>query len=243
MSDPCADKLAHKRSSSSSQDTAETTAETGVRVPPLRSILKALQVRPVLPSVVRQVIEQRHYLHSMPAASRRCFGVFLDAELVGAVVFTSGPRQGFRLLTAAKPQDVSVLARLWLSDSLPPNSESRVIGIVLREIRRSTRWKLILSYADPTAGHVGTIYQATGWHYLGQTEANSYVDLGDGHLHHPRSVYTRFGSNSIGHLRATGVRAARRFMPGKHRYAWVLDPSWQWRLKAKALPFPHKGAC
>lgn len=222
---------------SSKQDAADSTAEMAVQVRPLCSTVKALQVRPVAPGVIRSIIEQKHYLHSMPAVSKLCFGVYLGESLEGAVVFTSGPRQGFKILEAAKPQDVSVLARLWLSDALPKNSESRVIGYVLRYIRHHTTWKLLLSYADPLAGHSGTIYQATGWYYLGQTEANSYISL-DGKIYHPRTIYNRYGSNSLTHLKSTGVAATRHLTPGKYRYVYLLNPSWKWRLRQPALPYP-----
>jgi hypothetical protein len=227
------------RESSNEQDAPETTGETAVQGRPSRSIPKALQVEQVRPSVVRPLMEQHHYLHSMPAAARRCYGVSLDGTLHGGVVFTSGARHGHRLLAAAKPQEVATLARLWLSDALPTNSESRVLGIVLRDLRRTTNWRLLLSYADPAAGHVGTIYQATGWIYLGQTAGETYVRLNDGRLHHPRSVYERFGSNNIGHLRATGVPAAREFVGGKFRYACLLDSAWSWRLRGARHPYPQ----
>lgn len=227
------------RESSKQQDTPDATGKMAVQLRPSRSIPKTLAVRPVPPVVVRPLIEHEHYLRSMPAAPRRCFGVALGDELVGAVVFTSGARHGHRLLAAASPQEVATLARLWLSDVLPRNSESRVLGIVLRELRRTTPWKLVLSYADPAVGHVGTIYQATGWLYLGETAGETYVRLGDGKLHHPRSVYERFGSNRVGHLRSTGVPARREPVGGKHRYAYVLDPAWGWRLRGLARPYPR----
>lgn len=224
------------RESSNEQDTPDTTGETAVQGRPSRSILKRLRVEPVMPSMVRPLMVDHHYLHRMPAAPRRCYGVFLDGVLVGGVVFTSGARNGHRMLSAAAPQDVATLARLWLSDDLPPNSESRVLGIVLRDLRRTTDWKLLLSYADPGAGHIGTIYQATGWTYLGETPGEHYVRLGDGQLYHPRSVYSRYGSNNIAHLRATGVYARREFVGGKHRYIYILDPAWTWRLRSLQQP-------
>lgn len=228
------------RGSSNEQDTAGTTAEMAVQGRPPRSIPKALIVRQVMPSIVRSVIEQEHYLHAMPAGSRACFGVYLDGSLVGAVVFTTGSRYGHRVLGGGKPDDVVTLARLWLSDGLPSNSESRVLGIVLRHLRRETSWKLVLSYADPAAGHVGTIYQASGWRYLGLSEPTSYVRLADGALHHPRTVSNRYGSNGIRHLQATGISARRELMAAKHRYAYLLDPAWTWRVHIAALPYPQK---
>lgn len=230
------------RESSNEQDAPDTTGETAVQGRPSRSLLKQLHVQRVPPSTVRPLMEEHHYLHSMPAAPRRCYGVFLDNALVGGAVFTSGARNGHRLLSAAASQDAATLARLWLSDDLPANSESRVLGIILRDLRRTTSWKLLLSYADPAAGHVGTIYQATGWTYLGLTPGESYVQLADSRLHHPRSIFTRYGSNSTRHLAATGVASRRVFVGGKHRYVYVLDPAWSWRLRPAAtlaLPRPR----
>lgn len=224
------------RESSNKQDTPDTTGETAVQGRPSRSILKRLRVERVTPAVVRPLMAEHHYLHSMPAAPRRCYGVFLDGVLHGGVVFTSGARNGHRLLAAARPQDVTTLARLWLSDDLPPNSESRVLGVVIRDLRRTTTWKLLLSYADPAAGHVGTIYQATGWTYLGQTADDTAIRLPDGRLHHKRSIYTKYGSNRIAHLRATGVPASPEVVSGKHRYVYVLDPAWRWRLRSVQQP-------
>lgn len=224
------------RGSSNEQDAPDSTGEVAVQDRLPRSILKRLRVERVRPSIVRPLMVEHHYLRSMPAASRRCYGVSLDGNLHGGLVFTSGARHGHRLLAAARPQEVATLARIWLSDALPPNSESRVLGIVLRDLRRTTDWKLLISYADPAVGHVGTIYQATGWRYLGQTPGEAYVRLADGRLHHPRSVYSHYGSNRIGHLHATGVPAAREFVVGKHRYVYLLDPAWSWRLRTVGQP-------
>ncbi len=227
-----------RRGSSKQQDAVDTTAETAVQLRPPRSIIKSLRVIPVKPSVVQPLVEQRHYLHSMPASTRLCFGVYLEASLVGAVLFTSGARHSHRLIGAATPQQVATLARLWLSDDLPANSESRVVGVVLQYLRRHTDWKLVVSYSDPAAGHVGTVYQAAGWLYIGQGEETGYLDLGDGRLHHPRSVSGAYGTGSVRHLWATGVPARRIRLPPKHRYLYVLDPAWRWRLRHSPMPYP-----
>jgi len=229
------------RESSNEQDAVHSRTETAVQVRPSRSIPKMLQVEPVRPAAIRDLITTEHYLHSMPPAPKRCFAIRLDGDLVGAVVFTNGSRHGHRLLAAAQPHEVATLARLWLRDDLPRNSESRVLGIVLRHLKRHTDWKLLISYADPSAGHVGTIYQASGWRYLGQGEPTAYVRLPDGRLHHPRSVYDQYGTNRVSHLRATGVDAERVSVSGKHRYVFVLDPSWAWRLTSEIQMYPRTG--
>jgi hypothetical protein len=186
------------------------------------------------------MMETKHYLHSMPAVVRLCFAVYFDNRLTGGVVFTQGGRHAHHLLQGASPGQVVTLARLWLADELPANSESRVLGIVTRKLIADGRYKLALSYADPAAGHVGTIYQAAGWLYVGTTQAERYFEL-DGVCIHPRTASDRFGTNSIAHLRRTGLAIVATKSPAKHRYAYVLDKRWRWRLSRQAQSYPKRG--
>jgi hypothetical protein len=176
----------------------------------------------------------------MPGVVRSCYAVHLGDELVGACIFTAGARHAHRLLAGARPTDVATLARFWMADDLPPNNESRVLSLILRELRRDGAYKLLVSFADPAAGHVGVIYQASGWTYLGTTEPERYFEL-DGKRIHPRSASSRFGSNSVAHLRRTGLAVVARTSPPKHRYAYVLDSSWRWRLRGMPRTYPKHG--
>jgi len=174
----------------------------------------------------------------MPPAAVTCFGVYLADQLVGAVVVTSGARNAPRLLNTANPLAVGTLARLWLEDTVPKNAESRVLAISARLLRQHGRVRALMSYADPAAGHIGTIYQAAGWRYLGQSQAGRYLDLGDG-PRHPRSVFSAYGTNRPSCLRKMGFPARSVLVGGKHRYCLVLDESWAWRLTAEQLPYPR----
>ncbi len=136
-----------------------------------RTALHLLRVCPLPISVAKALLVRKHYLHSLPGGTCLAFGVFLHSRLMGALTIGCGPSQAYRLVIGATRDHCAVLTRLWLDDELPANSESRVIGVVLRALRRSTSLAFLLSYADPTQGHVGTIYQATGWLYTGLSQA------------------------------------------------------------------------
>jgi hypothetical protein len=231
------------RWSSNEQDTRDTTREAAVQGRPQRSdsaciAPRHLQVRPISYRDAREPIERFHYLHSMPSGVVGSFGVYADGALAGAVVFANGNLNGHKLVSGSRPGDCATLARLWLDDQLGPNSESRVLGIVLRHLGRTTPLKFLLSYADPEAGHVGTIYQATNWIYLGPSGEAGYFDVGAGSLRHPRTVAEVFGTNSVRHLRATGIPARRVYIPGKHRYLYFLDANWRWRLRLPPWRYP-----
>ena len=202
--------------------------------------LHALQVQPVPFVAVKRLIERYHYLHSLPGGTMMTFGVLLERRLLGAIAFGAGPAQGYRLVGSACLGDCLALTRLWLSDELPSNSESRVLGIIIRALRKHTDIKFLVSYADPSQGHVGTIYQATGWLYTGLSQVMPLYDLGDGKVYHSRSLAHIYGTHSVRHFISRGVPVRLVPQAGKHRYVKFLDTSWESRLKVPVLPYPKK---
>lgn len=201
-----------------------------------------LTVQPIPIVIARVPVERHHYLHSVPGGTRLCLGVFDGASLQGVVVLGLGPRMAHRLVQGADPYDCLTLTRLWLDDALPRNSESWVIGQTVRFLRQHTPVKFLLSYADPSAGHVGTIYQATNWIYTGLSQAQPALDLGDGIARHTRSVGSALGTYSLAYLQAHGINAQRVAGTSKHRYVLFVDRRWRKRLAVGTFPYPKKGA-
>jgi hypothetical protein len=193
-------------------------------------------------TVAKTIMERHHYLHALPGGTRLAFGVFVESRLVGATTLGAGPFNAPSLVAGATSDDCLTLTRLWLSDRLPDNSESRVIGIVLRSLRKHTSIGFLLSYADPSKGHLGIIYQATNWLYIGISEPMPLYDLGDGKARHSRSVSHAYGSHSVAHLRRHGVPVTLLPQTAKHRYLYFLNRSWQERLRIPVLPYPKKEA-
>jgi|GEM_PF-599102 len=204
--------------------------------------LHDLEVRPIPVVVARKLLELRHYLHSLPGGTLLCFGLFAGPRLAGALTVGAGPALAYHLVEGATRDDCATLTRLWLSDELPHNSESRAISIVLRALRRHTALKFLVTYADPAAGHLGIIYQATNWLYSGLSEAMSMIDLGDGRVRHSRSVGQVFGTHSTEYLTRRGLQVRLVSQVAKHRYVYFLDPEWRNRLRVPVLSYPERGA-
>jgi len=115
-----------------------------------------------------------------------------------------------------------------------------VIGITLRALRRHTSLKVVVSYADPSQGHLGTIYQATNWLYTGLSERMPLYALGDGVLRHSRSFSHAFGTHSIEYFRRQGIDITVVSRGAKHRYMYLLDSSLRERLTVPVLPYPKE---
>ena len=205
-----------------------------------RAALQRIHVRPIPHRAAKVLLERKHYLHSMPGGTKLAFGAFVGNRLLGAVTLGVGAIEGRSLVGGASHDDCVTLTRLWLSDELPTNSESRVIGVVLRALRRHTSLKFVLSYADPAMGHVGVIYQAAGWLYTGLSQATPLYDLGDGRARHGRTLGHSFGTHSVEYLERFGVRV--RLVAGvpKHRYLYAIDPAVKTRITVPVLPYPKK---
>ncbi len=202
------------------------------------SPFRYLELIPVSASVAGDILVKAHYLHSYPGATSLALGVRYFKRMVGAITLGAGPTNVFRLVEGSQLKDSLTLTRMWLSDSLPRNSESWVLAKMIKELRRCTSLKFLVSYADPARGHLGTIYQASGWLYTGLSSATPLYDLGDGRQRHSRSVAQIMGTHSINYLRSAGLPATQIKQTPKHRYICFLDPTWRSRLKVPILPYP-----
>lgn len=87
-------------------------------------------------------------------------------EPLGLIVFALPPRESNKRYGGA----VWELARLWIDDAVPTNAETWLIAAATRWIKRQGGVNVLLSYADPSAGHGGVIYRAAGWEADGRTD-------------------------------------------------------------------------
>jgi hypothetical protein len=197
-------------------------------------------VQPIPFVIARQLIKRNHYLHSLPGGTMLCFGVFSNERLQGAITLGAGPYLAYHLVENARSEDCLALTRFWLSDELPFNSETRLLGIITRLIRQRTELKFLITYADPAAGHLGTIYQAAGWLYTGLSSATPLYNIGDGVARHSRSLAHDLGSHSIKYLKLHGIEVKLLSQSPKHRYVKFLDESWRNRLSVPTLPYPKR---
>ena len=142
---------------------------------PSRS-LQSLTVEECPVADVRAFIEQHHYSKAIRGVTpSHCFKVTLDSQVVGAAVFgLPGMRETLEKYSEFGKYKLVELRRFCMVDDTPRNSESRSISIMLRALRKQGVQR-VLSYADPTYGHVGTIYKALGFACLGQTPSCSVI--------------------------------------------------------------------
>lgn len=110
----------------------------------------------------------RHYLGKWPAVSTALIALCRSDVPVGCIVFAMPPRETARRYG----KQTWELARLWVDDSEPRNTESWFLSRAVKLVRKTCpEIRCLVSYADPSVGHQGTIYKAANWLYDGHTDA------------------------------------------------------------------------
>ena len=122
----------------------------------------------------RGFIAAHHYLPSYPAA-KLAVGLFGPgkggrAELVGVAVFGVPPTGAvITRHTGLGEADGCCLSRLILLDHVPGNAESWMVSRSFAALRREKpTMEAVVSYSDPRAGHIGSVYSALSGQYRGQ---------------------------------------------------------------------------
>lgn len=119
----------------------------------------------------------RYYHYSAGASKTRVYthGLFRvgyeddDALALGVAWWLPPTVAAARSVSVSNPNGVLSLSRLCVAPCVPKNGASLLLGRSMRLIDRK-RWPHLLTYADTWRGHLGGIYRATNWSYVGETK-------------------------------------------------------------------------
>jgi len=131
--------------------------------------LDGCTVRAVDRAVARPIILRYEWLGTMGRAAA-CYGLFSpSSEVLGVVCFGWPSSRESLAICGPEYSKVAVcLERGACVHWAPKNAASFLIRRAVRLAHLEHGWSIFYAYADPAAGEIGTIYQALGWHYIGQ---------------------------------------------------------------------------
>jgi len=191
----------------------------------------------------KHAVHRWHYSRRMPKSKLVRIGVWEDEKFSGAIIYGLGANRHLARPFGLATTECCELVRVALAPGREhPTSQCVAVSLKLLK-RQSPGLRLVVSFADLGQGHLGTLYQAGGWLYLGTSE-QSYFRI-HGRVVHPRTVYDRYGpgGQSIGWLRGNvDPRAERVEQASKLRYVMPLDRAMRRQLAPQALPYPKSAA-
>jgi hypothetical protein len=180
----------------------------------------------------REYIMERHYTGGCAVASMT-WGLFdSDDEMVGAIAFHTPISENVRKAVWGDDvcwcddiegehgfhEHITELHRLVTVDDIDPTATSWFISQALDRLKEyKPKYWGVLSFADSTEDHDGTVYQATNAIYTGMTGESVYYRDQDGVLRPPRNGGHNI-SKEEAHERGWEVEKRK----AKHRYLFLL---------------------
>jgi len=181
----------------------------------------------------RFACENWHYSGTLPVSKAVRIGVWEDESFRGAVLFSWGANRQLGAPYGLEMTECCELVRVALRSHQSPVSQ--ILAHAMRMLKQqSPGLRLVVSFADPEAGHHGGIYQAGNWIYTGRSSPSFEWRLNGKRLN--KRAYT--GSN-FGKARKQVPAGAKRVrVEGKHRYIMPLDREMRRQVASLARPYP-----
>ena len=168
----------------------------------------------------KPLLDSYHYLSHISKGfkSGYNYGLFLKGNLVGVCIFTGLPvpelAKSMFGLSRDEQEGIFELSRLCLCPSVQNtehNLASWFVSRCLKQLRKQTKVRAVLSYAD-SCFHQGTVYSACNFSYYGLTETKKDFWVNQ------EGMFTKQSRGST-----KGIDGEWRERSRKHRYVIVYD--------------------
>lgn len=184
-------------------------------------------------TAIRYACLNYHYSKAVPSVSD-AFSVFNDDnEFCGVVCFSVGANNNIGKPFGLQQGKIIELTRVALNGRQGHGKTSMVVAMALKQVKKNNPLvELIVSYADPEQGHVGGIYQATNWIYVGKSKGQREVlDPKTGKVMHKRTANSIYG---------TIVGLEKTEISWKYKYVYPLSRKMKKQCREISLPYPKK---
>jgi hypothetical protein len=117
-------------------------------------------------------------------------GAFLNSELIAVAVFSPITRQETANRLKLSSNEIMELSRLCIHPQRHKlNFASWFIAHATKLLKSTKELKALITFADTTLGHDGTIYKAANWQYDGDTKPTYWYIDNNGHYYHKKSIW------------------------------------------------------
>lgn len=200
-------------------------------------------------NTANSVVVKCHYAHRK-ASCLRAFGLFSKSpnKLVGVVIYGMPVNHVLceELCGFKERSNIYELTRLYIDDGRERNLESFLVGNTLKLLDR----EIIISYADTEMNHIGIVYQATNFYYIGTSSPGhrdyEYFDPVEGIRLHNKTLFDKFGgADAIKSAMDMGMPITMKERSVKHRYVYFncdkkRKKELLKKLKYPILPYPKQ---
>lgn len=182
-----------------------------------------------------------HYSGAMPAGKLVKIGAWENGKYIGCVLYGRGANKHIGNPYNLKQNEVCELVRVALK-----NHQSSVTQIVSKSLKllkkTNPHLKLVVSYADKDQKHLGGIYQAGNWIYVGLKNQNTTgAFIIKNKKVHPRSIAAMGGEQSLKWIQENlDPNAKIHVTKGKYKYLYPLSKKMRKKILPLEKPYPKR---
>ena len=137
-------------------------------------------------------IETWHYSKNINGViSDYTFKLIDKDQIIGAMIYGRIAMANVWKKYVNSRNELIELRRLCCIDDTPKNTESYFIGYTLRWLKKNSKIKKVISYADETYNHSGTIYKASNFKHIGMTNKGKVI-VYNNKLYHDKTIRTKY---------------------------------------------------
>lgn len=172
-----------------------------------------------------------HYAKVCPVTSI-AFSVFnSNNDWCGVITFGGGAGANMGMPYKLRYGQYLELTRMALNGK--QESTSKAMSIAIKLIKKNCpSVKLLISYADKAQNHYGTIYQATNWYFVEETESS-----GEEVFYKGKWVHNRMSSQVSKEYYKS---LPKRKKSGKRKYLYPLNKTLIPLCKSLSKPYPKQ---
>jgi len=196
-----------------------------------------VEVKEISLKLARQIIVKNHYSHAWPHNNIIALGYYAGNKLLGVLCYGLGAAKNLipSVCEGVSKDEGLELTRLFSFDWGPKNIESYMISQSFKYLQANfPKIKVLVSFADPSEGHQGTIYQATNWIYTGKSKGANFYKVND-RVTHPRT-FSDLPERVKERIKSDPKNKV--WKEGKHRYVYLLGSKKQRKALRKSLKLP-----
>lgn len=195
---------------------------------------------------------KNHYMKTFPAGANVYVGILHEGlpGLKGVAVFgmSTATLKKLKLFPdSVKEENIIEMQRLWISDDLGHNAESKVLSLIMDLFKKKApQIKVVWTYAGGCKNDCGIVYQSSGFQYLGSEECEDFYLTANGEYKNIINAL-RFGKGPKGVTDRNEI-ALHLYGPGefikanRYYYFYAIDKSVRRKMQSKTKPFPKHSA-
>ena len=175
-------------------------------------------IKMISPKEARPFFTRYHYSGSLGRGGQ-IFGAFLGEEMIGGVVYSSVVRKEVAERLGVKCQEVVELSRFAIADDR--HKQNFASWLISRTVA-FLKCRMVVTFADETFGHQGTIYKAAGFRLDGVVAPSYwYADQG-GWIMHKKTLWEHAASLRMSETEFAEKHGYQKIYGGR-RFRYLLN--------------------